>query len=182
MASLPLRILGGAALLALSSSCGGPDYRADATTPARAGVSFSLPSDTGQLVPVPKPSSRVTVIDAFGPTCAPCREKVPALLARKAEMEKNGAKLVLVAVLGDGETTEQAAAALKAWGAESPFLVDRGGVLLRELGLRGLPGAFVLGRSGDVLWEAPPNATADQIASVALDAPYNATGTNQTAR
>lgn len=155
----------------LALGCGGSPATPASSTPLRTGIAFELPSDGGALVPIPQPSSRVTVIDAFGPTCAPCREKLPALLARKAEIEASGAKLVLVAVLGDGESTEDAAAALRSWGVESPFLVDRGDVLLRQLGLKGLPGAYVIARNGDLRWEAPPTASADDVVAAAVAAP-----------
>ena len=130
---------------------------------------FELPSDGGALVSIPQPSSPLTIVDAFGPTCEPCREKVPALLARRDLFASKGAKLVLVAVLGDGETTEQASAALLTWGAPSPFLVDRGGVLARELGLKGLPSTYLLDREGHVRWAGGGSATADDV-STAVDA------------
>jgi len=157
-------------LFAVLAACGGssPASPSSPTQPTRTGVAFELPSDGGQLVPIPQPSSRVTVIDAFGPTCAPCREKVPALLARRGEIEAAGGKLVLVAVLGDGESTEDAAKALASWGATSPFLVDRGGVLLRQLGLRGLPGTYVIERNGAVRWESTPTSTEDDVVAAAL--------------
>lgn len=156
-------------LFATLTACGGASAAAASSPaqPTRTGVSFELPSDGGQLVPIPQPSSRVTVIDAFGPTCAPCREKLPALLARRGEIEAAGGKLVLVAVLGDGESTDDAAKALASWGASSPFLVDRGAVLLRELGLRGLPGTYVLDRDGAVRWESTPESTEDDVVAAA---------------
>jgi hypothetical protein len=48
--------------------------------------------------------------------------KVPALLARQQELAAAGVSLVLVAVLDDDESVDDAAAALQAWGAPAPFL------------------------------------------------------------
>ena len=107
------------------------------------------------------------VCDAFAPTCAPCAKKVPALLAQKGALGEAGATLVLVAVLADGESDADAAAALAKWGAVSPFLVDRGDVLRRELAIDALPGTVVLDASGKVRWVAAPEASADDVVAAA---------------
>ncbi len=126
-------------------------------------VSFELPSDRGALVPLPQPGARATVIDAWAPTCVPCRDKVPALFARRAELEAAGARLVLVAVLSEDETTEAARAALKSWGVDSPFLVDRGGVLRRECAIEALPATAVIAAGGRVRWLATAESTAADV-------------------
>lgn len=129
-------------------------------------VHFSLPTDGGDLVNLPLAGSRA-VIDVWGITCPPCREAVPALVARNAELETAGAKLVLVAVLADGETTDGARAALASWGVSRPFLVDRGDVLRREADVTALPSTLIVSSSGAVLWVAPRGATADDIVAAA---------------
>jgi thiol-disulfide isomerase/thioredoxin len=126
-------------------------------------VGFSLPSDEGALVTVPLAGARATVLDFFGPTCGPCKEKVPALDAKRAELAKKGAKLVLVGVLGDGESTDDAKRALASWGVTAPFLVDKDGTGKREAGVTALPATLVLDASGAVKWIAPPKATADDV-------------------
>lgn len=152
-------VVAGAITLVSVPSCGGARV-ADTSQPR---VRLDLPSDEGALVAIPQPSSPFTVIDAFGPTCEPCREKVPALLARRDELATKGARLVLVAVLGDGETTDDAAAALRSWGAPSPFLVDRGSVLARELGLKELPSSYIIDQQGRVRWSGGFGASAEDI-------------------
>lgn len=104
--------------------CGGGTTPA-APPPLASGpeVSFSLPSDTGELVTVPLPGAQHTVLDFFGPSCEPCAKKVPELVGRRPEIERRGGKLVLVAVLADGESTGDAERALKKWGA--PARADR---------------------------------------------------------
>ena len=116
---------------------------------------------------LPLPSAPVTVVDAFGPTCAPCKKSLPALLAKKTELDAVGAKVVLVAVLGDGETTEQATSALRSWGVDAPFLVDRGEVLRGEIGVGGLPMTAVIDNGGTLRWIAPPEAPAEDVVSAA---------------
>lgn len=126
-------------------------------------VSFSLPSDSGDLVTVPIAGARQTVLDFFGPTCEPCAKKVPALVGRRAEIEQHGGKLVLVAVLADGESTADAARALTKWGVRSPFLVDRAGVSLREAGVKDLPSTIIIDANGQTRWRAPIGAIADEV-------------------
>ncbi|HRG99906.1 MAG TPA: TlpA disulfide reductase family protein [Polyangiaceae bacterium] len=146
---------------ALSTACGGsPPPSAPITAKS---VGFALPSDDGALVTVPVPGARATVLDFFGPTCEPCKAKVPALEARRAELAAKGAKLVLVGVLADGESTDDAKRALASWGVTAPFLVDRDGTGKREAGVVSLPATIVLDASGAVKWVAPPGATAADV-------------------
>jgi len=130
-------------------------------------VAFELPSNAGALVPIPQPGAAVTLLDAFAPTCKPCAKKVPALLSRQAELSEAGVKLVLVAVLDEDESIDDAMAALRAWGAEAPFLVDRGDVMRRELAVDALPASVVLDRSGTVRWVASVETEADEVVAAA---------------
>ena len=93
-----------------------------ATVPASAPHSMlgkrfelTLPSDRGEIGRVPVPGARAIVLDFFGPTCGPCAKSVPALVARRAELERGGVKLVLIAVLAEEETSDGARAALQTW-------------------------------------------------------------------
>lgn len=144
--------------------CGGGALPAAPLPPATGPeISFSLPSDTGDLVTVPLPGAQHTVLDFFGPTCEPCAKKVPELVGRRREIEKRGGKLVLVAVLADGEGTADAERALKKWGAPTPFLVDRAGVSLREAGVKDLPSTIIIDANGRTRWRAPVGAGADDV-------------------
>ena len=143
--------------------CGGPAAVNSPSPASGPEVSFSLPSDTGDLVTVPLSGAQRTVLDFFGPTCEPCAKKVPELVGRRGEIEKHGGKLVLVAVLADGESTADAERALKKWGAPTPFLVDRAGVSLREAGVKDLPSTLVLDAQGHVRWRAPIGANSDDV-------------------
>ncbi|MBI4702509.1 MAG: TlpA family protein disulfide reductase [Deltaproteobacteria bacterium] len=130
-------------------------------------VALALPSHDGALVSLPLAGVRATLLDAFAPTCEPCREKVPALLARQGEIESAGGRLVLVSVLAEGESTDDARAALRSWGAEAPFLLDRGEALRRECGVDALPASVVLDAQGVVRWIAPAGAGADRVVAAA---------------
>jgi hypothetical protein len=131
-------------------------------------IELSLPTDKGQLAALPAPGAVVTVADFFGPTCGPCARKVPALHAKKGEIEAAGGRLVLVAVLADSETTDDARKALASWGVSgASFLVDTGDASKREAGVRSLPTTLVLDRKGVVRWSAPVEASAEDVVAAA---------------
>lgn len=126
-------------------------------------VAFALPSEEGALVQVPTAGARATVLEFFAPTCVPCRQRVPALAAKQDALAASGASLVLVAVLSDNESTEQARSALSAWGVQVDFLVDSANISQSQAGVRGLPQTMVLDAVGEVIWVAPLTATADDV-------------------
>jgi thiol-disulfide isomerase/thioredoxin len=115
------------------------------------------------LVTVPPEDRLPLVLDFFAPTCLPCKDAVPALFAKRAEIEAKGARLVLVGVLADSESTEDARRALASWGVRAPFLKDSGGVSQRELGVDKLPATVILDGKGVVRWVAPDRATAEDV-------------------
>jgi hypothetical protein len=159
--------------LLTSNACGGgvgarPAGPPSAPSPALAStVSFALPSNEGQLVDVPLARSRGTLVDAFAPSCAPCAEKLPALMKRRADLRAAGVELVLVAVLSGGESDTEAMQALERWGVAQAFLVDRGDVLRRELAVASLPATVLLDTRGVVRWVAPESATPDDVVAAA---------------
>jgi hypothetical protein len=74
----------------------------------------------------------------------------------------------LVAVLGDGETTEDARAALQAWGVQEHFLIDRAKASQTRAGVQFLPATLVVDRSGSLRWVKPSSASiADVVAATA---------------
>jgi thiol-disulfide isomerase/thioredoxin len=149
-------------------ACGPSAPPPSAPSPAlNKSITLNLPSNGGALVTVPLPNARATVLDAWGPSCVPCQKSLPALIAKRAEIEATGAKLVLVAVLADGETTEQATSTLHSWGVDAPFLVDHDGALRAEAGFSGLPSTVVVDQRGTLRWLSPPGATADDVVQAA---------------
>jgi thiol-disulfide isomerase/thioredoxin len=126
-------------------------------------VSFVLPSDQGALVSVPVPGAHATVLDFFSPTCEPCKKKVPELLGRRDALAAKGVKVVLIAMLADSESTADARRALASWGADSPFLVDRGDTSKVEAGVTALPTTLVLDAGGRVRFRSTPSSTLDDV-------------------
>ena len=150
-------------LLALLAGCGRSPPPSAPSDKLGQTVSFSLPSDDGALVAVPLAGVRATVLDFFGPTCEPCRKKVPELNAQRTALAVHGAKLALVAVLADGESSDDAKHALAAWGVIAPFLVDAEGTGQREAGVIALPTTVVLDAHGVMKWVAPASASAKDV-------------------
>jgi thiol-disulfide isomerase/thioredoxin len=107
------------------------------------------------------------VLDFFGPTCEACRKALPALYAKRAELEAHGAQLVLIAVLADGESSDAAQRALTSWGVRASFLVDSQGTGRREAGVTALPTTMVIDTRGVVSWVARSGATAEQTVAAA---------------
>lgn len=149
-----------ALLLALLSACGRAAPPSAPSDELGRVVSFSLPSDDGALVTIPFAGMRATVLDFFGPTCEPCKRKVPELNAQRTALASHGAKLVLIAVLADGESSDDAKRALGSWGVTAPFLVDGEGTGQREAGVTSLPSTIVLDARGVMTWVAPAAASA----------------------
>ena len=126
-------------------------------------VSMALPSNDGALVTVPIPNAHATVVDFFAPTCVPCKAALPLLVAKEEAIEAKGGKLVLVAVLGDGESSDDAKAALTSWGVSRSFLVDNGDASRASAGVSSLPATLVLDAQGTMKWAAPVGASADDV-------------------
>jgi thiol-disulfide isomerase/thioredoxin len=143
-------------------ACGGSHRASGPNNTLGKTVNISLPTDQGALVTVPLADARHTVVDFFAPTCEPCRKSLPELMAKRSELEARGAKLVLVAVLNDSESTEDARKALSSWGVSAPFLVDKGGAN-RRLGVEGLPATVIVDARGILLWSAPTGASAEDV-------------------
>ena len=121
-------------------------------------VRFELPGDHDEKIAVPAAGARSTVIEVWSPTCESCKDRVSALVSHEMEIQQKGAKLVLVAVLSEGEAAEDAGKTLASWGVRAhPFAIDKGEVIRSRLGVNELPATVIL--SGDKLrWVAPTGA------------------------
>ena len=71
--------------------------------------------------------------------CEPCRQAVPALLEHRGELEGDQVRVVLLGVVEEGESIDDARATLSSWGVDEPFMIDGGGALMRGFGYADLP-------------------------------------------
>lgn len=127
---------------------------------------MDLPSDTGALVSIGAGGESL-VLEFWAPTCKPCAIKVPALVAREAELRSKGTRLILVAVLSKDESTEIARSSLASWGVNHPFLIDHEEVSRHAAGVVGLPATLVLDRKHFVRWTAIPTSSVEDVISAA---------------
>jgi cytochrome c biogenesis protein CcmG, thiol:disulfide interchange protein DsbE len=167
----PARVCLAAALASCSASCATSH---SASLPPSASLpsldqpsAFSVPDERGDLTRVPDGAARATVVEFWATSCEPCGKALPALGGEATRLERDGIALVLLGVLEGGEPLDRARAALRAWGVERPFLVDRGGGVQRAMGIDGLPATVVLDARGVVRWAAPPSAPPGEIAAAA---------------
>jgi thiol-disulfide isomerase/thioredoxin len=159
---MKVRVLALCSVLLAACGCAAPVPSVPPSAPSdKLGkeIAFSLATNEGALVTVPISGARTTVLDFFAPTCAPCKKSLPELYAARDELAAQGARLVLVAVLGDGESSADAQRALESWGVHAPFLVDSGDTARREAGVTALPATLVLDARGTLRWSAPAGAS-----------------------
>lgn len=113
---------------------------------------------------------KATVVDFWAPSCEPCAKSLPALIAKQDDIEAKGGRLLLVAVLSEYETNDQAAEKLRSWGVEASFLVDRDGLSKTQAGVLELPATLVLDKRGTLVWVAPKGASpSDIVAAIPQD-------------
>jgi len=126
-------------------------------------VAFTLVSNDGSPTTIPLPA-KATVIAYWAPTCKPCRQELPALVAKRAAIETAGGALTLVAELAETESTELAEQTLASWGIRHErFLVDHDGVSTVQAAVTALPTTQVYDHAGTLRWVAPPAATPDDV-------------------
>jgi thiol-disulfide isomerase/thioredoxin len=133
-------------------------------------VNLGLTSQEGAPVAVPIAGSRATVLHFWAPECPSCRATIPALLQRRRELEAAGAGILLVCVLGAGDSPDDARAALSIWGIEEDFVLDRQGAAMAQIGARATPAVAIIDARGALSWLAPDGITPSDVVK-ALPAP-----------
>jgi hypothetical protein len=152
----------------LTAGCAQPAPPASAPLSSLgASAGFSAPDDRGNLVHVPGAAPRATVVELWAADCEPCRWAIAALAAEAPRLEADGIDCVLVGVLDTAEPIDHGREALRAWGVDRAFLVDRGGGVQRALGITALPATVVLDRAGVVRWVASAGARPATVSAAA---------------
>jgi len=128
-------------------------------------VSFTLVSNDGEPLELP-PAGHKAVLDYWAPSCVPCKTKLPALISHRTELQNNGARLVLVAILAEDESTARAEHTLAEWGAPGErFLIDRNDISARTAGVVHLPTTQIYDSHQVLRWVAPTSANATDVVS-----------------
>jgi thiol-disulfide isomerase/thioredoxin len=126
-------------------------------------VNLGLTSQEGAPVALPVAGSRATVLLFWAPECPSCRATIPALLQKHSEIEAAGAGILLVCVLGAGDSPDDARAALSIWGIEENFVLDRQGAAMAQIGARSTPAVAIIDAQGALSWLAPDGITASDV-------------------
>lgn len=124
-------------------------------------VPTTLIGDDG--APTPIPGGRTVLLDFWSPTCPPCKRTIPAVLARRADIESKGAVHVLVAVLEKGQSVNDAKAALALWGIQERFVIDPEGAFFAKIGARDVPAFAIVDAAGVLRWVAPDGVTISNV-------------------
>ena len=74
------------ASLTLVAACGAGVPSAE-TPMLEKPVPVALTADDGAPAPIPIPGAGPLVLDFWSPTCEPCKRTIPAMLAKRAEIE-----------------------------------------------------------------------------------------------
>ena len=153
-----------------SSSSGHASSPSSSSLLCQPGGGFSAPNDEGVLLDVPDPASHATIIEIWARWCEGCQHAVPALLEQRGKLEADGVRVVLLGVLEDDESVDDARAKLASWGVSEPFMIDRGGTLMRRFGFSELPASVVLDAQGNVRWTSQKGSSANDVVAAALSA------------
>lgn len=105
------------------------------------------------------------MLEFWSPTCDPCKQIIPAVIAKRAELAQRGADLVHVAVLEEGQSANDAKATLAFWGVNERFVVDANGEYMRKLGAKAVPAFAIVDATGTLVWVAPDGITISGLIS-----------------
>ncbi|MBI5424786.1 MAG: TlpA family protein disulfide reductase [Opitutae bacterium] len=101
----------------------------------------------------PDTTGKVLLVEFWATWCGPCVANIPHLNALQKEFGPDG--LVVIGISGE----DDCAAVEKFWRkGEMRYAVayQEGGALQKELGVHGIPHAFLVNRRGVIVWEGHP--------------------------
>ena len=131
------------ALGILIASCAG-----EASQPPRIGKpapDFQFQGSEGQSTSLSDLKGKPVLINFWQIRCPPCREEMPYLQQVYEEWQEKG--LVLLAI-NIGESPSQVAEFMQGQGLSLPVLLDTGGKIAEQYGIRGIPVTFFIDKDG----------------------------------
>jgi len=122
-------------------------------------VGQKLPSSTLNFVGTkPEMEGQPLLLEFWATWCAPCRESIPHLNEIHAKYKDRG-----LLVVG---ATDEPNAVIRKFQKELPMdyhvATDTGGRLNEKLGVSGIPHAFLVNKSGEIVWQGHPNRLTDE--------------------
>jgi thiol-disulfide isomerase/thioredoxin len=121
-------------------------------------VGQKLPNSTLNYVgSKPELAGKPLLLEFWATWCPPCRKSIPHLNEIHAKYKDRG--LMVVGV------TDEPNALIKKFQKEVPMdyavATDTGGRLNEKMGISGIPHAFLVNRSGEIVWQGHPNRLTD---------------------
>lgn len=107
--------------------------------------------------PNPDLEGKPLLLEFWATWCPPCRESIPHLNEIHAKFQDRG--LIVVGV------TDEPSAVIRKFQKEVTMdyavATDTGGRLNEKMGINGIPHAFLVSKSGEIVWEGHPNRLTD---------------------
>jgi len=126
-----------------------PDTRRDA---AQVLLGATLEDLAGKPQPLAQWRGQVMVVNFWATWCPPCRESIPHLNELHAKYKDRG--LVIMGV------TDEPSGVIRKFQRDTPMDyavgTDSGGRLNKEMGVEGIPHAFLADASGKIVWDGHP--------------------------
>jgi cytochrome c biogenesis protein CcmG/thiol:disulfide interchange protein DsbE len=121
-------------------------------------IGHKLPSSTLNFVgSKPDMDGKPLLLEFWATWCPPCRTSIPHLNEIHAKYKDRG--LLVVGV------TDEPNAVIKKFQKEVPMdyavATDTGGRLNEKMGISGIPHAFLVNKSGEIVWQGHPNRLTD---------------------
>ena len=122
-------------------------------------VGQKLPSSTLNFVgSKPEMDGKPLLLEFWATWCPPCRTSIPHLNEIHEKFKDRG--LLVVGV------TEEPNSVIKKFQKEVPMdyavATDTGGRLNEKMGISGIPHAFLVNTSGEIVWQGHPNRLTDE--------------------
>ena len=129
-------------------------------------VGQQLPSSTLNFVgSKPDIDGKPLLLEFWATWCPPCRTSIPHLNEIHAKFKDRG--LLVIGV------TDEPNAVIKKFQKDVPMdyavATDTGGRLNEKMGINGIPHAFLVNKSGEIVWEGHPNRLTDEDIEKILD-------------
>ena len=121
-------------------------------------VGQKLPSSSLNFVGTkPEMEGKPLLLEFWATWCPPCRTSIPHLNEIHAKFKDRGLQVVGV--------TDEPNAVIKKFQKDVPMdyavATDTGGRLNEKMGVSSIPTAFLISKSGEVVWEGHPNRLTD---------------------
>jgi peroxiredoxin len=154
-----------AALLAIAPATASADAFQDLSLlrlakPTRA-ADFSVPGLAGGTVSLQEHRSSVVFLNFWATWCAPCKDEMPSM--ERLYRRFRGRGFTILAISMDMGDPGKVAAFVKVLGLTFPVGLDLRGDVATRYSVRGLPGSFLIDRSGQIVavaigprdWDSP---------------------------